>query len=248
MGRASTAPPAENARSTSRRARNSRSKSSSWRPPPGRAIPGGPIFNSRGEMAGVLFGEGHGRTAGSYCGRVQWFLSSVVPAQELGGDKTMIAARSAQPAPGAIQSGGRVNAQSISIQTATANPPPVRLPSLARMTDSRAFDPPDFRPAQPSSAAAAARQQAVCARPPRMASLASADTAKPRLRLRRQHRVSARARPAVRRPLAQNTRLDRYRRRHARPANQDRLGGRRHCRLHAARAELAGQRTANPDR
>jgi S1-C subfamily serine protease len=40
---------------------------------------GGPIFNSRGELAGVLFGEGHGRTSGSYCGRVQWFLSSVVP-------------------------------------------------------------------------------------------------------------------------------------------------------------------------
>jgi hypothetical protein len=40
---------------------------------------GGPIFNSRGELAGVLFGEGQGRTSGSYCGRVRWFLSSVVP-------------------------------------------------------------------------------------------------------------------------------------------------------------------------
>ena len=40
---------------------------------------GGPIFNSRGELAGVLFGEGGGRTSGSYCGRVRWFLSSVVP-------------------------------------------------------------------------------------------------------------------------------------------------------------------------
>ncbi len=39
---------------------------------------GGPIFNSRGELAGVLFGEGQGRTAGSYCGRVQWFLDSVM--------------------------------------------------------------------------------------------------------------------------------------------------------------------------
>jgi hypothetical protein len=27
----------------------------------------------------VLFGEGHGRTSGSYCGRVKWFLSSVAP-------------------------------------------------------------------------------------------------------------------------------------------------------------------------
>jgi hypothetical protein len=40
---------------------------------------GGPIFNSRGELAGVLFGEGDGRTSGSYCGRVRWFLSRIVP-------------------------------------------------------------------------------------------------------------------------------------------------------------------------
>jgi hypothetical protein len=40
---------------------------------------GGPIFNSRGELAGVLFGEGNGRTSGSYCGRVRWFLTSIVP-------------------------------------------------------------------------------------------------------------------------------------------------------------------------
>ncbi len=37
---------------------------------------GGPIFNSRGELAGVLFGEGDGRTSGSYCGRVHRFLSA----------------------------------------------------------------------------------------------------------------------------------------------------------------------------
>lgn len=40
---------------------------------------GGPIFNNRGELAGVLFGEGNGRTSGSYCGRVRWFLTSIVP-------------------------------------------------------------------------------------------------------------------------------------------------------------------------
>lgn len=39
---------------------------------------GGPILNSRGELAGVLFGEGGGRTAGSYCGRVKWFLASLI--------------------------------------------------------------------------------------------------------------------------------------------------------------------------
>jgi hypothetical protein len=45
---------------------------------------GGPIFNEKGELAGVLFGEGHGRTSGSYCGRVRWFLASAMrdaPAQ-----------------------------------------------------------------------------------------------------------------------------------------------------------------------
>lgn len=38
---------------------------------------GGPIFNDQGELAGVLFGAARGRTAGSYCGRVKWFLNSV---------------------------------------------------------------------------------------------------------------------------------------------------------------------------
>lgn len=37
---------------------------------------GGPIFNERGELAGVLFGSGGGTTAGSYAGRVREFLKS----------------------------------------------------------------------------------------------------------------------------------------------------------------------------
>ncbi len=37
---------------------------------------GGPILNERGELAGVLFGAGWGRTAGTYCGRVRWFLNA----------------------------------------------------------------------------------------------------------------------------------------------------------------------------
>ena len=44
---------------------------------------GGPIFNQRGEMAGVLFGSGSGRTSGSYAGRVRQFLSTVWPPAEL---------------------------------------------------------------------------------------------------------------------------------------------------------------------
>jgi hypothetical protein len=38
---------------------------------------GGPILNSRGELAGVLFGEGDGKTAGADCGRVAQFLTPI---------------------------------------------------------------------------------------------------------------------------------------------------------------------------
>jgi hypothetical protein len=40
---------------------------------------GGPIFNSRGELAGVLFGAGQGTTLGSFNGRVDQFLTSLAP-------------------------------------------------------------------------------------------------------------------------------------------------------------------------
>lgn len=41
---------------------------------------GGPIFNERGELAGVLFGASRGSTTGSHAGRVRWFLTNVIPA------------------------------------------------------------------------------------------------------------------------------------------------------------------------
>lgn len=40
---------------------------------------GGPIFNQRGELAGVLFGAGQGTTLGSFEGRVKTFLASLAP-------------------------------------------------------------------------------------------------------------------------------------------------------------------------
>ncbi len=40
---------------------------------------GGPIFNDRGELAGVLFGAGQGTTIGSFEGRVKTFLTSLAP-------------------------------------------------------------------------------------------------------------------------------------------------------------------------
>ena len=43
---------------------------------------GGPIFNERLELAGVLFGAANGTTSGSYSGRVLSFLQGVMPAAE----------------------------------------------------------------------------------------------------------------------------------------------------------------------
>lgn len=40
---------------------------------------GGPIFNDRGELAGVLFGAGQGTTLGSFGGRVNTFLATLAP-------------------------------------------------------------------------------------------------------------------------------------------------------------------------
>jgi serine protease Do len=47
---------------------------------------GGPIFNQKGELAGVLFGSGPGYTSGSYGGRVLRFLTTVVPGGLPGSD------------------------------------------------------------------------------------------------------------------------------------------------------------------
>ena len=40
---------------------------------------GGPIFNDRGEMAGVLFGAGQGTTIGAFAPRVETFLATLAP-------------------------------------------------------------------------------------------------------------------------------------------------------------------------
>jgi hypothetical protein len=59
---------------------------------------GGPIFNSRGELAGVLFGTAGGETAGSYSGRVRWFLTPVInDFQRLQPDGALLAAATSGP-------------------------------------------------------------------------------------------------------------------------------------------------------
>ncbi|TWU20808.1 S1 family peptidase [Bythopirellula polymerisocia] len=54
---------------------------------------GGPIFNDRGELAGVLFGAGQGTTLGSFGGRVESFLATLAP--NIGGqsDEALVQAR-----------------------------------------------------------------------------------------------------------------------------------------------------------
>jgi hypothetical protein len=73
---------------------------------------GGPIFNSRGELAGVLFGEGHGRTSGSYCGRVRWFLASVAPGS-IDPPQQVAAARMAPVAPRPVDGSASKSADAV---------------------------------------------------------------------------------------------------------------------------------------
>ncbi|HEX2475803.1 MAG TPA: serine protease [Lacipirellulaceae bacterium] len=63
---------------------------------------GGPIFNSRGELAGVLFGAGQGTTLGSYAPRVSNFLATLAP--DIGGanDQLQVAIAD-RPAPNVRQ-------------------------------------------------------------------------------------------------------------------------------------------------
>jgi hypothetical protein len=64
---------------------------------------GGPILNIRGELAGVLFGEGGGRTTGSYCGRVHSFLTLAV--QQLKNPNAAQLAGVAESGSGSAQAG-----------------------------------------------------------------------------------------------------------------------------------------------
>ncbi|MGL4511700.1 MAG: trypsin-like peptidase domain-containing protein [Lacipirellulaceae bacterium] len=64
---------------------------------------GGPIFNSRGQVAGVLFGAGRGTTLGSFGGRVQSFLATLAPDIGRSGPAPVVVARPAtRPSSAAI--------------------------------------------------------------------------------------------------------------------------------------------------
>jgi hypothetical protein len=100
---------------------------------------GGPILNSHGELAGVLFGTGFGRTTGSYCGRVREFLASVEGDFRNLSHRVMLAdqARAAGTPTAAIPTGAENAATSPWSEsvtgnlTASASPPRTTAPPLS---------------------------------------------------------------------------------------------------------------------
>jgi S1-C subfamily serine protease len=62
---------------------------------------GGPILNSQGELAGVLWGAGWGTTSGSYSGRVAAFVAAIMPPPGVG-EESQIAQASSTPQAGPV--------------------------------------------------------------------------------------------------------------------------------------------------
>jgi hypothetical protein len=106
---------------------------------------GGPILNDRGEIAGVLFGSAYGRTTGSYCGRLRWFLTSVaddfqrLPAQPAAiaqqqSSSFVPAAIDAQPSspiPAAVNTPGFALKQNFSTSSANIRKPSPALTAIS---------------------------------------------------------------------------------------------------------------------
>ncbi len=96
---------------------------------------GGPIFNARGELAGVLFGEGEGMTSGSASARVRWFLASIGASQKSQGPwNTGQVVNSLEPGASATGGVARIaNGAPVanSNRPPSANPPLVSVPPLA---------------------------------------------------------------------------------------------------------------------
>jgi hypothetical protein len=74
---------------------------------------GGPIFNSRGELCGVLFGSSFGTTSGSYCGRVSSFMASVVPKSNLGDPSYLASMRDGSKVGGPVNPAVSANAAAL---------------------------------------------------------------------------------------------------------------------------------------
>lgn len=104
---------------------------------------GGPIFNSRGELAGVLFGAARGTTLGSFGGRVQTFLATLAP--DIGARPSTLVAQS-QPALPAL---GRAGVQPGPVdpflaaerRTPTPRPQPTTIARAPRQVDPQTGEP-----------------------------------------------------------------------------------------------------------
>lgn len=81
---------------------------------------GGPIFNSRGELAGVLFGAARGTTLGSFGGRVQTFLATLAP--NIGARPSILVAQS-QPALPSVGRSGPFDPYLAAERSSPATPP-----------------------------------------------------------------------------------------------------------------------------
>ena len=119
---------------------------------------GGPIFNERGELAGVLFGAGRGTTSGSYCGRVGGFLASLAPDLEQH-NMTQLATNLPASRP--------TNPQTINLQA-----PTYQQPATSQQPASGQLDSPWLasRPVSSSSPEIASSELAIANPPPRRAS------------------------------------------------------------------------------
>jgi hypothetical protein len=116
---------------------------------------GGPILNDRGEMAGVLFGSAYGRTAGSYCGRLRWFMGTVDGDFRHVSSQAMLALQQQRRTPAPIAA---IPAVPVAVPAAAPVSPPATEPVVAPVAAPIAGPVP--RPTVPSDSQVAARQVA----------------------------------------------------------------------------------------
>jgi hypothetical protein len=99
---------------------------------------GGPILNDRGELAGVLFGSAYGRTTGSYCGRLRWFLGSVDGDFQRVSSQAMLAQQQPRnPAPVAAIPAAMPVAVPAAVQPATPMVTPPAAPTVSQVATAR---------------------------------------------------------------------------------------------------------------
>jgi S1-C subfamily serine protease len=96
---------------------------------------GGPIFNQRGELAGVLFGAGEGTTLGSFAPRVRYFLASAVPDFEQTTNQALAAAD--RPAPSVTLPTPNDNTATLSLYPSSPWSPPKPASNTKPTTNSK---------------------------------------------------------------------------------------------------------------